>query len=177
MLTSAFSDACWRYPWFVQWGECCACCALCAHILVWARRHGPVPAGRVCCGLPMGDGLLGRVVDAQGLAFGPWWGLCKMWWLSRWTAVRSMPWTVIQCVSRWTQGVRAINALLTVGRGQRLGLFAGSGVGKSVLVGHDGPLHTVPMSSWWGLIGERGPRGQGVRRRYFGGGGPCADRW
>jgi flagellum-specific ATP synthase len=32
-------------------------------------------------------------------------------------------------------GVRAINALITVGRGQRLGLMAGSGVGKSVLMG------------------------------------------
>src|SRR5690554_8141653 len=32
-------------------------------------------------------------------------------------------------------GIRAINAMLTVGRGQRIGLFAGSGVGKSVLLG------------------------------------------
>src|SRR3990170_7973302 len=32
-------------------------------------------------------------------------------------------------------GIRAINSLLTVGRGQRIGLFAGSGVGKSVLLG------------------------------------------
>lgn len=52
-------------------------------------------------------------------------------------------------------GVRAIDALLTIGRGQRVGIFAGSGVGKSVLLG---------MISRWtdadvivlGLIGERG---------------------
>jgi len=52
-------------------------------------------------------------------------------------------------------GVRAINALITVGRGQRMGLFAGSGVGKSVLMGmmtkySDADVIVV------GLIGERG---------------------
>ncbi|MCZ6893783.1 MAG: FliI/YscN family ATPase [Gammaproteobacteria bacterium] len=52
-------------------------------------------------------------------------------------------------------GVRSINALLTVGRGQRLGLFAPSGVGKSVLLGMmtrftDADVIVV------GLIGERG---------------------
>jgi len=52
-------------------------------------------------------------------------------------------------------GIRAINALLSVGRGQRLGLFAGSGVGKSVLLGMmtrytDADVVVV------GLIGERG---------------------
>ncbi len=52
-------------------------------------------------------------------------------------------------------GVVAINSLLTVGRGQRLGLFAGSGVGKSVLLGMmtrytDADVIVV------GLIGERG---------------------
>jgi flagellum-specific ATP synthase len=52
-------------------------------------------------------------------------------------------------------GVRAINSLLTVGRGQRMGLFAGSGVGKSVLLGMmtrftDADVIVV------GLIGERG---------------------
>lgn len=52
-------------------------------------------------------------------------------------------------------GVRSINAILTVGRGQRMGLFAGSGVGKSMLLGMmtrytDADVVVV------GLIGERG---------------------
>ena len=52
-------------------------------------------------------------------------------------------------------GIRAINALISVGRGQRMGLFAGSGVGKSVLLGMmtrftDADVIVV------GLIGERG---------------------
>lgn len=52
-------------------------------------------------------------------------------------------------------GIRAINALLTVGKGQRLGIFAGSGVGKSILLGmmtHFTSAHVVVV----GLVGERG---------------------
>lgn len=52
-------------------------------------------------------------------------------------------------------GVRAINAMLTVGRGQRLGLFAGSGVGKSVLLGMMARYTTADVVVV-GLIGERG---------------------
>lgn len=52
-------------------------------------------------------------------------------------------------------GVRAINALLTLGRGQRVGLFAGSGVGKSVLLGMI-TRHTEADVVVVGLIGERG---------------------
>ena len=52
-------------------------------------------------------------------------------------------------------GIKAVNALLTLGRGQRMGLFAGSGVGKSTLLGlmtehADADVVVV------GLIGERG---------------------
>lgn len=52
-------------------------------------------------------------------------------------------------------GVKAIDTLLTVGRGQRVGIFAGSGVGKSTLLGmiarnSDADINVI------GLIGERG---------------------
>ncbi|QDQ28667.1 flagellar protein export ATPase FliI [Chitinimonas arctica] len=52
-------------------------------------------------------------------------------------------------------GVRAINAMLTVGRGQRLGLFSGSGIGKSVLLGMMARYTTADVVVV-GLIGERG---------------------
>ncbi|MEB2344400.1 MAG: FliI/YscN family ATPase [Deltaproteobacteria bacterium] len=52
-------------------------------------------------------------------------------------------------------GVRAINALLTVGRGARLGIFAGSGVGKSTLLGQVA-RYTACDVAVIALIGERG---------------------
>ncbi len=52
-------------------------------------------------------------------------------------------------------GIGAINSLLTIGRGQRLGLFAGSGVGKSVLLGMM-TRYTAADVTVVGLIGERG---------------------
>ncbi|MEC4765856.1 flagellar protein export ATPase FliI [Halomonas sp. CUBES01] len=52
-------------------------------------------------------------------------------------------------------GIRSINALLSVGRGQRMGLFAGSGVGKSVLLGMMA-RYTKADVIVVGLIGERG---------------------
>ncbi len=52
-------------------------------------------------------------------------------------------------------GIRAINTMLTVGRGQRIGLFAGSGVGKSMLLGMMTRFTTADIVVV-GLIGERG---------------------
>lgn len=104
--------------------------------------------------LPVGDALLGRVVDATGRpldALGP----------LRSTASASLNARAINPLSRapidtpLDVGVRAINALLTVGRGQRMGLFAGSGVGKSMLLGMMARFTQADVIVV-GLIGERG---------------------
>lgn len=104
--------------------------------------------------LPLGDGLLGRVVDSQGKPMdrmGPLMGV----------ASRPLDRKPINAMDRapvrepLDTGVRSINALLTVGRGQRLGLFAGSGVGKSVLLGMMA-RYTQADVIVVGLIGERG---------------------
>ena len=104
--------------------------------------------------LPMGDGLLGRVIDAMGV---------PMDRLGPLAHVRNEPMLrrPINAMDRdpvrrpLDTGVRAINALLTVGRGQRLGLFAGTGVGKSVLLGMMA-RYTEADVIVVGLIGERG---------------------
>jgi flagellum-specific ATP synthase len=104
--------------------------------------------------LPLGPGLLGRVVDAYGHPLdhgGPLHGV----------DVQALDRAPINAMDRapvrrpLDTGVRAINALLTVGRGQRLGLFAGSGVGKSVLLGMMA-RYTQADVIVVGLIGERG---------------------
>src|ERR1700712_4999304 len=104
--------------------------------------------------LPVGDGLLGRVVDSHGHPMdrkGPI------------DHVHNEPLTrrPINAMDRdpvrtpLDTGVRAINAMLTVGRGQRIGLFAGTGVGKSVLLGMMA-RYTAADVIVVGLIGERG---------------------
>ena len=52
-------------------------------------------------------------------------------------------------------GIRVLDALLTVGRGQRVGIFGGSGVGKSTLIGMM-TRNTSADVTVVGLVGERG---------------------
>ena len=120
---------------------------------------GLVPDARVVPGKGMykaqvGDELLGRVIDAAG---NPLDGKGPI------RCDKSLPLAGKQVnpLARWAinepldVGVAAINSLLTVGRGQRLGLFAGSGVGKSVLLGMM-TRYTEADVIVVGLIGERG---------------------
>lgn len=104
--------------------------------------------------VPVGDGLLGRVVDGSGRpldSLGPL-------HLHERVPLHSRP---INPLTRdpisetLDVGVRAINSLLPVGRGQRMGLFAGSGVGKSILLGMMAKYTSADVNVV-GLIGERG---------------------
>ena len=104
--------------------------------------------------LPLGDGLLGRVVDAQGQPMDRMGPICDV-------VARTLDREPVNAMDRapvrdvLDTGVRAINALLTVGRGQRIGLFSGSGVGKSVLLGMMARYTSADVIVV-GLIGERG---------------------
>jgi len=124
-----------------------------------AEVHGLEPDCRV---IPLGKnslarvgfGLLGRVLDGAGNAIddkGP----------LKTDAQISLNGVPINPLSRrpirepLDVGVRAINSILSVGRGQRMGLFAGTGVGKSVLLGMMTKFTTADVVVV-GLIGERG---------------------
>ncbi len=118
-----------------------------------ASQSRVIPTGR-SQGVRVGMGLLGRVLDGSGRPLdgkGP---------LPPGEAVpltgRSInPLRRAPVREPLDVGVRAINALLTIGRGQRMGLFAGSGVGKSVLLGMM-TRYTQADVIVVGLIGERG---------------------
>ncbi|MDI9237412.1 flagellar protein export ATPase FliI [Lysobacter sp. LF1] len=124
-----------------------------------AHLEGLLPNARVVPSrqrgeVAVGEGLLGRVIDSDGVPLdgrGPiraenWVGLAgaSINPLMREPITRSLD-----------VGVRAINALLPIGRGQRVGLFAGSGVGKSTLLGMM-TRFTAADVIVVGLIGERG---------------------
>ena len=104
--------------------------------------------------LPVGQALLGRVLDATGRPLdrlGPLQGhVSAPLYVQTVNPLLREPISTVLDV-----GVRAINSLLSVGRGQRMGLFAGSGVGKSVLLGMMA-RYTAADVVVVGLIGERG---------------------
>jgi flagellum-specific ATP synthase len=102
----------------------------------------------------VGMGLLGRVLDASGRPLdgkGPVDADERVPLMGR--SINPLSRQPIE--ESLDVGVRAINCLLTVGRGQRMGLFAGSGVGKSVLLGMM-TRYTDADVTVVGLIGERG---------------------
>jgi flagellum-specific ATP synthase len=129
------------------------------YLMPTGNIHGLTPNARV---IPssrvseawVGDALLGRVLDGAG---NPLDGGAR----PRTTTRMPLTGKAINPLARrpirepLDVGVRSINALFTVGRGQRMGLFAGSGVGKSVLLGMMTRFTNADVIVV-GLIGERG---------------------
>jgi flagellum-specific ATP synthase len=104
--------------------------------------------------VPVGDELLGRVIDGFGRALdGRPDPVCRATQALRAEPLNPMQRPRIERVLE--TGVRSIDALLTLGQGQRVGIFAGSGVGKSTLLGMVA-RHVRADVNVIALIGERG---------------------
>ncbi|MGI9428974.1 MAG: FliI/YscN family ATPase, partial [Bythopirellula sp.] len=118
------------------------------------RRGSPVKLVRTSRNLRVGQGLLGRVVDARGRCID---GRPQPMLDLRMPLERQAmnPTQRPRIDSALGTGVRVIDGLLTTGQGQRLGIFAGSGIGKSVLLGMMG-RYTDADVTVIALIGERG---------------------
>jgi flagellum-specific ATP synthase len=98
--------------------------------------------------------LLGRVLDGTGKPLDQLGPLLD----AKTASLQSRPFNPLERAAidhTLDVGVRAINSMLVVGRGQRMGLFAGSGVGKSVLLGMMARYTSADVTVV-GLIGERG---------------------
>jgi len=103
--------------------------------------------------LPVGDAFLGRAVDGEGQpidGLGPIHS--RMEWPSGGIRTGALDRSPVR--ESFDVGIRALNAMTTFGIGQRIGIMAGSGVGKSVLldmIAHGAEAEIVVV----GLIGER----------------------
>ncbi|MGX5673593.1 flagellar protein export ATPase FliI [Thermomonas sp. XSG] len=120
---------------------------------------GLLPNARVITGssrgeVAVGEGLLGRVIDSDGVPLDGRPPLRAEDFVGL-SGVQINPLMREPITRSLDVGVRAINALLPIGRGQRVGLFAGSGVGKSTLLGMM-TRYTAADVIVVGLIGERG---------------------
>ncbi len=129
------------------------------YLMASDEMHGLLPAARVVplgrtADVAVGEGLLGRVIDGEGAA------------LDARGELRAEDHVPLQgrvlnplerepIRQQLDVGVRVINAITPIGRGQRVGLFAGSGVGKSTLLGMMTRFTEADVIVV-GLIGERG---------------------
>lgn len=118
------------------------------------RRGSRVRLIRTSRTLRLGPELLGRVINAHGEAVD---GRAQPVLPDRATLDRQPPPAVQRprIDTALSTGIRAIDGLLTCGKGQRMGIFAGSGVGKSVTLGMMSRYTTADVNVI-ALIGERG---------------------
>jgi len=140
-------------------------------VMPFSDTHGVRPGSAVfprgrAFNVPVGPSLLGRVID--GLAQ-PIDGKGPLNTIERWPVTNQPPDPLTRMPIResLSTGVRAIDATLTCGKGQRIGIFAGSGVGKSTTLGiiaRNAQTHVNVIA----LIGERGREVQEFMERDLG---------
>jgi len=129
----------------------------------------PIVSRGTALTIPTGDGLLGRVIDGLGQPIDGKGPLVT-------TRVSPLHPASLNPLEREPiavpigTGVRAIDGLLTCGRGQRIGIFGGSGVGKSTLLGMMA-RNTGADVVVLGLIGERGREVRGFLENDLGAAG------
>ena len=118
------------------------------------RRGNRVRLVRTARRLRVGDALLGRVIDAHGKAID---GRPQCVPLSRVPLVRQPPGPMQRprIDEPLSTGIRAIDGLLTCGKGQRIGIFSAAGVGKSVALGMMCRSSSADVKVI-ALVGERG---------------------
>ncbi len=128
-------------------------------LMPYGDKHGVAPGQAVVrlanqLTVPVGEALLGRVLDGLG---NPIDGGPPLHHLPRCRLGGAAPGALKRrrCTEAMPTGVRALDSLVTVAQGQRLGIFAGSGVGKSVLLGMLARGAAVDVNVL-ALIGERG---------------------
>ncbi len=107
-----------------------------------------------CLRVPVGNGLLGRAVDGLGRPID---GLGPLQTTLTYPNIASPPSAMKRAMidQPFETGVRAIDSMLTMGIGQRVGIFAGSGVGKSTLLGMIARYGRADVNVIC-LVGERG---------------------
>ncbi len=115
-----------------------------AEVIATRRQHS----------VPVGDALLGRMLDGMGYPMdgGPPLDLHRTY------PVNSAPPNVVtrpRVTDPLPTGIRALDGCLTLGKGQRLGVFAGSGVGKSTMMGMIARSSAADVNVI-ALVGERG---------------------
>lgn len=118
-------------------------------------RYGDaLQAMGVTPGIAVGEALQGRILDSLGT---PLDGLPAPRVGSQWplNGVTPHPMERVPIKEPMSTGVRVLDGMLTVGRGQRIGIFGGSGVGKSTLIGMM-TRNTAADITVVGLVGERG---------------------
>ncbi|MEJ7617226.1 MAG: FliI/YscN family ATPase [Pyrinomonadaceae bacterium] len=130
------------------------------------RAGDAVVAAGAAAEIPVGAALLGRTIDALGRALDDLGPIAHDGAYPLYRESSNPLWRS-NITEALPTGVRAIDGLLTVGAGQRVGIFGGSGVGKSTLLGMMANRTAADMNVI-ALIGERGREVRGFIERELG---------